>query len=136
MPLANEAIKKMAVAYTNDPNIRAQVDCWTREKNILLANMGYAIQLKSVHPDWKFSEDYHFDKLRAVTGELQILGLSPWNDFHIFETIDSSLLSSCIYYFCSQEQCDRVKQLLPKLCGAGKINFLPVKDFWGQMYEE
>lgn len=135
-PLANEAIEKMAAAYATDPNIRAQVDGWTHEKNIMLANMGYAIQLKSVHPEWKFPEDYHFDKLRAMTGELQILGLSPWNDFHIFETIDASLLSSCIYYFYSEEQCNRVKQLLPKLCGAKKISFLPVKDFWRQMYEE
>ncbi len=136
VPLANGAIEKMAAAYTTDPKIRAEVDSWTHEDNIMVSNMGYAIQLKFMHPEWEFSEDYHFDKLTAITGELQILGLSPWNDFHIFEAIDSASLSSCIYYFYSNEQCERVKQLLPNLCSEGKISFLPVKDFWRQMYEE
>ena len=135
VPLANKAMEKMADAYATNLDIRTQVDSWTREENLMVSNMGYAIQLKYAHPEWEFSEDYHFDELRAVTDELQILGLSPWNDFHIFEAIDNAPLTLCTYYFYSEEQCDRVKQLLPNLCGSGKITFLPVKDFWRQMYE-
>ena len=83
---ANSVVEKMAMAYNNDPKIKQEVDSWTIEANKLTANMGYAIQLKAVNPSLTFSDNYHFDIFKNITGTLQILGLSPWNDFHIFES--------------------------------------------------
>lgn len=135
-PQANATIEKMAATYSTNPAIRAQIDAWTSEENILLANTGYAIQLKAAHPELRFSENYHFDELRAITGELEILGLSPWNDFHIFEAINATPITHCVYYFFSADQCDRVKELLPRLCQENKIEFRSAKEFWRDMYEE
>lgn len=133
---ANVAIEKIAVAYSSNPDIKAQIDAWTREDNVMIANTGYAIQMKAAHPELHFSEDYHFNELRTITGELEILGLSPWNDFHIFEAIDSAPISCCSYYFYSEGQCERVKELLPRLLEEGKVTFLSAKDFWRALYEK
>ena len=70
--------------------------------------MGYAVQMKAQYPELTFTDDYHFEKLSKITGELVILGLSPWNDFHIFETIDKSEIDACTFYYFSEEQCEKV----------------------------
>ena len=71
-----------------------------------------------------------------MAGTLEILGLSPWNDFHIFETIDSASLESCTYYFFNKSECDMIKSLLPNLDVQGKLSFKSVKLFWEQFYEK
>ena len=70
--------------------------------NTITANMGYAVQMKAQHPELTFTDDYQFEKLSKITGELVILGLSPWNDFHIFETIDKSEIDACTFYYFSE----------------------------------
>ena len=47
---ANSGIEKMAIAYNNDPKIKQEVDRWTMDSNKLIANMGYAIQMKAANP--------------------------------------------------------------------------------------
>lgn len=129
-PLANEAVEKFATTYLNDPKIKMEIDNWTKDKNSLVANMGYAIQLKAQQRDLTFPDDYHFDKLSQISDSLEILGLSPWNDFHIFETIDQSNIKSCVFYFYSNDQCQKVIDLLPNLQNQGHLHFSPVQEFW------
>ena len=83
-----------------------------------------------------FSDNYHFDKFKSIVGTLEIIGLSPWNDFHIFESINAAALSMCTYYFFNENECDVVKSLLPTLSGQGKIRFKSVKEFWEKYYEK
>ena len=133
---ANSVVEKMAMAYNNDPKIKQEVDSWTIEANKLTANMGYAIQLKAVNPSLTFSDNYHFDIFKNITGTLQILGLSPWNDFHIFESVNDSDIDKCVYYYFDESECDTIKELLPELNVQGKIEFLSVKAFWENCYEK
>lgn len=133
---ANSVVEKMAMAYNNDPKIKQEVDSWTIEANKLTANMGYAIQLKAVNPSLTFSDNYHFDVFKNITGTLQILGLSPWNDFHIFESVNDSDIDKCVYYYFDESECDKIKELLPELNVQGKIEFLSVKAFWENCYEK
>lgn len=127
---ANSGIEKMVNAYLTDENVRKEVDNWTNDKNKITANLGYSIQLKAKHPELTFSDNFHFDKLKLVTGELTILGLSPWNDFHIFETIDNANLDNCLFYYYSEDECETIKSLLPSLSAKNKLNFRCVKNFW------
>ena len=85
----------MALAYNTDSKIKQEVDNWTQDTNTLTANLGYAIQLKASNPLLAFSDNYHFAKFKSIIGTLEILGLSPWNDFHIFESIDAADLKKC-----------------------------------------
>ena len=70
-------MEKLAAAYLKDEHIKADVDSWTKDTNTITANMGYAVQMKVQHPELTFTDDYHFEKLSKITGELVILGLSP-----------------------------------------------------------
>lgn len=133
---ANSAIEKMADAYNNNSMIKHDVDSWTHESNKLTANMGYAIQLKAANPTLTFSDNYHFDVFKNINGTLQILGLSPWNDFHIFESINASDIDKCVYYFFDESECNNIKELLPALNIKGKLQFLSAKAFWENCYEE
>ena len=128
--LANSAVEKLAIAYKENETVKNDVDSWLDDKNILVSNMGHAVKLKVEHPEVKFSEDYYFDDLKSITGEIEILGLSPWNDFHIFESINNANIDKCIYYYYSDEQCEKVKDLLPNLSATGKIEFVETKEFW------
>lgn len=128
--LANSAVEKLAIAYKEKETVKNDVDSWLNDKNILVSNMGHAVKLKVEHPEVKFSEDYYFDDLKSITGEIEILGLSPWNDFHIFESINNANIDKCIYYYYSDEQCEKVKELLPNLSATGKIEFVETKEFW------
>ena len=109
------------------------VKAWTKNENTLTANMGYAVQLKVKNPDLSFSDDFHFDVLSCITGELEILGLSPWNDFHIFESLDQANIDLCTFYYYSETQCEKIKELLPTLATKGALRFCSVKEFWGRI---
>lgn len=127
---ANDCVEKMAHAYNTDVKMREEIDSWTKEDNMLTANLGFAIQLKAANPQLHFSENYHYDKLQSISGQLDIIGLSPWNDFHIFESIDNSNIECCKYYFFDESECEIVKLLLPKLSKANLLVFEAVSSFW------
>ena len=133
---ANNAIEKMAMAYNSNSKIKQEIDNWTHESNKLTANMGYAIQLKAANSALTFSDNYHFDTFKSITGRLEILGLSPWNDLHIFESINTSNIEECVYFYFNKSNCDMIRELLPELNVQGKIQFLPVKEFWEECYEK
>ncbi len=133
---ANDAVTKLALAYKTNPTVKNDVDLWIKEENIIVANMGYAVKMKAENPNFKFKDDYHFDKLSNIQGKLEILGLSPWNDFHVFEAIDKSNITQCTYYYFSLEQCNKIKILLPNLMEKERMKFVSLADFWRKIYEE
>lgn len=128
--LANEGIEKMAKGYVENEFERKDVDSWKDERNKLIVNMAEAIKLKVENPELRFQEDYHIDEFKSITGELSILGLSPYNDYHIFEIIDNSDLEKCIYFYYDEAECSIIKKLLPNLRTDKKLVFRDVKEFW------
>lgn len=132
---ANSCVEKMALAYNTDSEIKQEVDGWTHNTNTLTANLGYAIQLKASNSSLTFTDDYHFDKFKSISGTLEILGLSPWNDFHIFESINLADLEECVYYFFDKSECNIIRNILPTLFEQGKLKFESVETFWENCYE-
>ena len=130
--LANDAVNKLAKLYLSDNSQRKAIDHWCDDGNKLVANMGYAIKLKATHPELTFTENYHFDKFQKIDGSLEILGLSPWNDFHIFESINNSHIDKCVYYYFSKDQVKKIQELLSSLNQCRKLSFYPVQDFWSE----
>lgn len=127
---ANLTIAKMAEAYNINSAIKAEVDTWLHNDNPIVKNLGYAITIKAAHPSECFSEQYDFDSFRKMEGNLDIVGLSPWNDFHIFRAIDNAALSECIYYFFSVDDCKTVSELLSSLSAKGMLHFKHVDEIW------
>ena len=128
--LANEALDKMATAYLRDIAVRKEVDSWEMDNNKLLVNLADAIKLKSENPKLRFQEDYPIKELSEINGKLTILGLSPYNDYHLFNIIDDADIDECIYYLYSESERDKVKEIFPKLYSNGRLKFESVQGFW------
>ena len=128
--IANEAIDAFVHSYETNEEQKAIIDSWLDSKNQLLSNLGNAIKLKTENHSLCFMEYYHFDEFDNITGELEILGLSPWNDFHIFETINSAKLNSCVFYYFNESECEKIADLLPTLANDGVLHFRSAKAFW------
>ena len=126
----------MNESYCSDINQQKEINSWQKSNNSLLANLSYAIQIKAKQPESKFTEYYHFEDFKKMTGTLEILGLSPWNDFHIFESIDNCNLESCVYYFFSDNDREKIIELLPQQSEKKRLIVKSVKEFWKEKYEE
>jgi hypothetical protein len=124
---ANEVIKKMANGYKNNPIIKEDIDSWEFTNNEILRNMYESIILKAENDDLKFEEQYPINDFKNISEELEIVGLSPNNDTHIFETINNnSNLEQVTYYYYDKMECKVVKKLLDRRT----LEFLSVKNLW------
>ena len=131
--LANEAVKKMVTGYQTIESVRKDVDSWEYVDNQLTVNLGQAIKLKVANPDLHFQEDYSIKEFQEITGELSIFGLSPYNDYHLFEIINNAALEKCIFYYYNASECERIKLLLSQLNAEKKLTFQSVKKFWEEL---
>lgn len=124
---ANEAIKKMAKGYENNAVIKKDVDSWKFVDNSILTNMYDAITLKANNEKLKFEEQYPVNEFESINGQLEIVGLSPNNDTHIFDNINNnSNLDEVTYYYYDESECEVVEQLLNNCT----VQFLAVKNLW------
>lgn len=131
--VANNVVEKMAKGYIEIESIHNDVDSWANVDNQLVVNLGDAIKLKAANPEISFQEDYSLDRFGSMQGELIILGLSPYNDYHLFELISASKVSSCTYYYFDESECPRIEMLLDKLQTKNILTFKSVKTFWEDM---
>lgn len=129
--LANSAVEKMAKGYLEHEAIRKDIDSWKNVSNQLVVNLANSIKLKVENPNQGFQEDYSVGELKKINGTIEILGLSPYNDYHIFENIDNSNINKCIYYYFNKSECERIKRLLTNF--EGVLEFKNVEEFWTVM---
>ena len=127
---ANACVERMADAYSSDSKIKEEIDGWITSGNHIVENLGYAILEKVAHPDSAFSTQYDYDRFHSISGKLDILGFSPWNDFHIFRTIDEADIGECTYFFYNENDCKKVEELLPNMSKKGGLVFKPSNDIW------
>jgi hypothetical protein len=129
--LANSGITKFAEGYKKNEEIRKEIDSW-ENADPLTRKMAQAIKIKISNPEAQFTEHYQVEKLSAVEGELEILGLSPYNDFHIFESInENQKLEKCIYYFFNEIEKVIISSKLEQF--SGQLEFEDVNGFWEKM---
>ena len=131
---ANKCVEGFASAYKTNTGIKEQVDSWIHSSNTLLVNFGYAVIIKARNPNAQFTERYEFDKFKHMLGDLDILGISPWNDFHLFDAINKSKISRCTYYYYDESNCLQVQKLLPHLYESGRLCFQSARKIWGEYY--
>jgi hypothetical protein len=103
------------------------VDSWEDDRNILVSRMRESILLKVQNPNLKFDEAYPIQQIKCMIGELTILGLSPYNDRHLFNMINESDITKCIFYFYNESECDVISDLLSNK----EVHFEDVRRFWG-----
>lgn len=93
----------------------------------LPAPIAKLVQVHLEHPELPFCSDYHFDKLRSLTGEIHIVGMSPNNDEHIFKLINESNLEKIVFYYYSE--CE-AQEILPV---KQKVEYESVKMLWKRL---
>jgi hypothetical protein len=125
--LANRAIEGFSNGYNNNSEIRNTVDGWCNAGNELIENLGEAIKLKSSNSKLEISENYALKIFKKINGRIDILGLSPNNDAHIFNLIDCNdgIQFICFYYW-DDEDIKEVKTLLKHK----EIHFECAKSLW------
>lgn len=89
------------------------------------------IQVKRRFPHLDFHQ-YPSNLLKDIEGEINIIGLSPNNDEHIFDSIlNNPKLSKIIYYYKSKRDKKSIRKLYPNT----NIKILPVDDLWSKAFE-
>lgn len=127
---ANSGIEKFVNVYhNNDIEKINEIEKMKNYEDELTRTLYRAIQYSLNNPEEKFREEYCFDKLEHITGELTILGLSPSNDSHLLRIIKTNNnLNKIIFYYYDIKEAQQMKQYLsPK-----NIIIKDVKEFWKQ----
>ena len=125
----NTAIEKFASGFNEKKEDPKKLEEWISDDNQMIKNLGEAIKLKQEHPEYKVNEPYHIQEFLEICDELEILGLSPSNDDHIFRWIkENSKVQQIKYYYYENSEIQKVRDLI----GSSEIIFENVKDFWKQ----
>lgn len=124
--LANNGMEKFVEGYQSNPDLRKQIDDWD-ESNDLVKRLKEAIRLKAEHPELDHCEQYPHKLLRKISGTLEIIGLSPNNDGHLFEHIldNRNITQIVFHHFDAQEATDA-----ERLFSSKNLSTRDVRDFW------
>lgn len=117
-PLANSGMEKFVKGY--------QID-GLDESNVLVKRLKEAIRLKAARPELEHSEQYPHEMLKTISGSLEIVGLSPNNDGHLFEQIlgNENITKVVFHYFDKKEAAEAAR-----LFSSKNISIRDVRDFW------
>lgn len=124
--LGNRAVEKLVTAYETNDAVRKDVNSWKNNSNKLVANLYEAVQIKRNNPDISFSEPYPIEEFEKMSGHLDIIGLSPYNDFHIFDLINKSALETITFYYFDESECSIISRRLPNKA----VEYSSVKLLW------
>ncbi len=127
--LANNGMEKFVSGYKNDPKIRQQIEALP-DSNDLTRRLKEAIKLKAEHPELEHAEQYPHHMLENISGSLEIVGLSPNNDGHLFaEILKNNKISEIIFYhFGKQEAVDAQRIFTSK-----KLITREVQNLWSKL---
>ena len=69
-------------------------------------------------------------RLNEIKGKITFIGLSPYNDSHIYSSIrDNEKIDSVEYYYFEEPEKNLLASLLPNKL----IDFINIKKFWGEI---
>jgi len=130
--MANSAMDKLVAAYENDPTVRVEIESWPEDMP-LLRRMREAITMKSANPELQHSEQYPLAKLRELSGDLTIVGLSPMNDNHVFDEIAANQAIRTVKYY--HFEAAEAEEVAARFEGKG-VALLDVHDLWTELEQD
>lgn len=79
--------------------------------------------------EWLGNESvFGADKFKSMQGKLEIIGMSPCNDEHLFLMLNQSKITSVDYFYHSEEDRTRMQQKIQK-----KMTFKKVDKLWAKL---
>ena len=127
--LANSGMEKFVTGYQNDPKLRRQIEEWD-ESNVLVKRLKEAIRLKADQPELEHSEQYPHEMLKDISGTLEIAGLSPNNDGHLFtQILENDKITEIIFNYFGNKEASDAKRLF----ASKNLSVRDVRDFWANL---
>lgn len=128
---ANQMISKIITGISNNRDIADQVESWKNSDSQIIRNFYEAIQLKSNNKNLTFKDSYHLNEFTRICGIIDIVGLSPNNDIHIFRMLnDNPNLNEVNFYFYDRKEVVEIRRILSKK----HVKVYSVKELW-QRYQ-
>jgi len=125
---ANTSIEKMTQAYKTNLKIRKEIDSWKNDANELIRKMAESVELKLEDNNLEFKETYPIKEFLNLSGDVDIVGLSPNNDTHLFQILnENENLNTITYYYFDSNEIDMVNKLLFRY----NLDYKDVKSLWG-----
>ena len=129
--LANKGMEKFVEGYQNNPKLRQEIDNWD-ESNDLVRRLKEAVQLKSKHPELTHHDLYPYDEFKAMSGSLDIVGLSPNNDSHLFSLIlENEQITEITFNYFDDCEAEEAKRVLARR----SLSIREVREFWTELGE-
>lgn len=76
---------------------------------------GQMVRTKIEHPELKMAIEYYFYELQEMAGQLEIIGMSPNNDAHIFDIIlNNKNIAKVVFYYFSDKERKCIENRYPK----------------------
>ena len=121
---ANIGISKFAVGLNNN---KFNIEPWINSDDINLKSFGEAIKLKSKNPNESFKEYYPIKDFKKIQNTIDIIGLSPNNDSHLFDIINNNPdLQSVRFYYYDIDDIDFIKKAFSNLT----VEFFDIRNLW------
>ncbi|MEG0259975.1 MAG: hypothetical protein RR595_13680 [Lysinibacillus sp.] len=123
----NSALNTFSEGYMKDEQLKETVASWMTEENHILRNLAESIMLKSEDESLRYEELYPVNEFNQIEDELIIVGLSPFNDTHIFKYInENSKLKKVLYYYYLEDE----KKVVASLLNNIDTEFKQVSQLW------
>jgi len=128
---ANAGITKFAEGIKNNLSFHKKIEAWSKSDNNILKNLGEAILLKDNDSSLSLNDYYSFKEFENMKGTLSIIGLSPFNDDHLFSKINCNReIKSLNYYYFSNTEINSVSNLLKD---KKDVSFINVESLWSDL---
>lgn len=112
--------------YDNDEKFRQYVlnlkESRLEEYEILITKIN--------HQNLKIAQEYYFHKLSDIKDELHIIGISPNNDGHIFDYINSNKNLNKVYFYYNS---DRSKEIIDEKFSKDLYIAKDVNELWEKL---
>jgi len=127
--LANSAMDKFVSGYLNDADIRQQIDA-IDESNVLVKRLKESIKLKVERPELEHTEQYPHKMLEQISGSLEIVGLSPNNDGHLFtQILENDKISEIRFNYYGEHEAADAEHLFD----AKTLTTRDVRELWAEI---
>ena len=124
---ANSGIDGFARGFSEGKANPVLLAEWRNSDSQMLRNFAEGIILKQNQPEICVSEPYMIHEFKKIKDTLEIIGLSPYNDDHVFKWIKENVnLNKIVFYYFDKNEIETVTEIL----GTERLECLDVKQFW------
>lgn len=123
----NKGIESMVSKLNNPFDVEASAiyNQWKNSTDPFEISLAQSVDIKIKNPSLKYTE-YPIEKFKSIAGNLDIIGLSPNNDSHIFKMINENQNINKITYFAiNPKDVEVIKKVVSK-----PVEYRNVIKYW------